>query len=389
VLVLIGAVYSGCKKTQSPFGVNAPQGLDIPSPTPDISRFYVSVVDLDKPATVANGFAAVTVYAVAPNGSVTLTALTGSNGTATITASTIPPGIWRIIVPGGQGLFPFSTSYLDIPVTISNQTVTMACGQTNLALTPTSLTTYYTSSGALFTYNLTYNQPNPLCIPVSLVISSFPTNWIASVSPISIGSNGSGQCSITIGGTTCLDAQPIFTVSGIDSTGNTRCVSAPATITHVFNTDLLVTWTTNSTPSVDAGSGDGCVLESYIAPPFMSCSGYCVDGWVTSVDIAYTNSCTKPTTINISNVNCGANCCGSGVWWNSSSYRSSANSGTAQTVLNSPVSAPLTITNCNGHGNPTLTFVLSNSDFSKGITYTGAVANSGTVTIFNESNWFF
>jgi|GEM_PF-5888043 len=387
MLTLIWTGHAGCKKTESPFGANSPNGVDVPSPTPDISLFYVSVQDLDKPSTVANGFAAVTVYAVEPNHSVTLNALTGSNGTASITGSTIPPGTWRIIVPGGQGSFPFSTSYLDVPVTTSNQTVTMACGQTSLTLNPTSLTTYYTQSGAIFTYNLTFNQPNPLNIPVSLIFSPFPTNWISTVTPATIGSNGTAQCAVTIGGTSCLDAQPIFTISAIDGSGNTRCVSAPSTITHVFNTGLLVTWTTNSTPSIDAGSGDGCSIGSYSRPPFMSCSGFCAAGWLTQINVSYTNACSKPTTIAMSTFNDNYGGCGNGAWWNTSSYITDTNatSGNAQIVYSGSGSSALTIA---GGSNPSLTFMLTNSDFPQGVTYTGTVANSGTVTIFNESNWF-
>lgn len=395
MLTLIWTGHIGCKKTESPFGVNAPNGLDVPSPTPNINLFYVSVQDLDKPSTVANGFAAVTVYAVEPNNSVTLMSLTGSNGTASITNSVIPPGTWRIIVPGGQGSFPFSTSFVDVPITASGQTVTMACGQTSLTLIPTNLTTYYSESGAIFTYNLTYNQPNPLSIPISLIISPFPTNWISTASPVTIGSYGVTQCAVTIGGSTCLDAQPIFTITAVDSAGNTRCVSAPSTITHVFNANLLVTWTTNSTPSIDACTNcqgnDGCNIGYYPMPPFMQCSGFCVAGWLTKINVSFTNACSKSTTIAMSNYNGGGYTgCGNGAWWNASSYITDTNAtaNNAQTAFSGSGSNSLTIAGPST-SNPSLTFVLTNSDFPKGVTYTGTVANSGTVTMFNESNWYF
>ncbi|HJT25221.1 MAG TPA: hypothetical protein VJ873_11645, partial [bacterium] len=57
---------SGCNKTNSPFGVYAPNGLDVPSPTPNIGTFYVSVQDLDKQVPFSN----VVVLAVQPDGAV-------------------------------------------------------------------------------------------------------------------------------------------------------------------------------------------------------------------------------------------------------------------------------------------------------------------------------
>ena len=203
-----------------------------------------------------------------------------------------------------------------------------------------------------------------------------------------IGAGANDQTSVTISTSGCVDQAPSFAVTAIDSAGNTRAVAAPTTITHSFPTTLLVTWTTNSTGSLDTNSGDGCPVPSP-RPPIMQCSGYCVNAWFTTITVSYTGACSKPTTVNITNSDAG--CCGSGAWWSGSNYIGTGPSGTVSSnpfvVFNGSGSAGLTISRRKEQSTPSVSFVISNSDFPRGLTYTGTVNNSGTVTLVDTINW--
>ena len=188
---LIG-FYWGCNKTDHPFGVNAPLGLDVPTstPTPIKGSFQVLVQDKLVPIQGVN------VFAVDPYGNTKATSATSAiYGIATLSPPSLINGVWNIFLPS-QGVsyivsgpqtiqhYYFNTS---IPVTVSGS------GSYSVTFISSGVSVYLGSVSQTFSpvypenlaVTASYNPTGNLNIPVSTIISTsivgtgaYPQNFV-------------------------------------------------------------------------------------------------------------------------------------------------------------------------------------------------------------------
>jgi hypothetical protein len=385
VLGIILAAIAGlnsCNKTESPFGIYAPNGLDVPTPTstPIMGSFYIALTDLDKAANFTN----INVIAVEPGGALTLTANSGTSGVARFAPlPAIRPGNWIIYVEP-QPSSVFAPCTFSAPINSSDQTVTIVAGGASLTLVPNTITSYNSQSGGLFIYSLVYHQPNPLFVPVTFSLSSVPYNWTINSSPATLGFGSNTQGSVTVSGIYCVDTAPSFSVTAFDSTGFIRSTSLPTTVTKTFINNITLSLVTNgyNNPQLYAGGGN----PSY--PSIMNCSGYVVNTWYCQVYVSYSYACNQPVTVAVINHNDqgGSSCCGEGAWWSTNNYIKSQNCNSSPAQVTGGSSWPLTVVNTTDGGNPILSFRLTCNDFPSGVASSVQVPNSGSTVILNV-NW--
>lgn len=390
LLLMVGIVIAinpvfwniGCNKTDSPFGVYAPNGLDVPSPTPNIGTFYVSVQDLDKKVPFSN----VIVLATQPDGAATYPATTGIDGRAAFSPSPVQSGIWTFTIPQQNG-FPFITSKMTQALTMANQTVNFSAGKAVISLMPTSLTAYYSNSGGIFTYNLTYQQPNPLCIPVSLTFSTLPINWNVSYGPTTLGKMPIDQVSVTITTLGCVDESPIMDITAIDETAPTgfaRSISSPITITKAFSSKVEAVY--NFSYSVNT-------VHTMTISGFPSCS----DGsltwniWYGTTSFNYNNGCTTPVTFLLFWNNNGGNCvCDDGMLINTNAsgteHQAIECSGGAVTVIGTGP-ATVAVVNSTQNSNAILNLKMLGTAFPNGLSGSVTLPKTytGSATIINQN----
>jgi hypothetical protein len=153
-------------------------------------------------------------------------------------------GNWQFEIKA-QPSFPYFESLMMAPISMNGQTVTFTAGNSKVSLTPISVEAYTSTGGNIFTYNILYDQPNPLKIPAGLALPALPLNWTSNLagSPTTIGSNSTNQASLTIWNSSCVDQQFSLAVTTMDSQGTIRAISAPQTISKLFNSSVTVIYT--------------------------------------------------------------------------------------------------------------------------------------------------
>ena len=109
---LISIYYFGCNKTDHPFGINAPKGLDVPSPTPLPFSGQINTLVVDDSVTV-NGPALTGIVIIATDRDGAASTLTTNLGTVTFNFNPITPGIWTVQVPA-QSIYALSQKYVTI-----------------------------------------------------------------------------------------------------------------------------------------------------------------------------------------------------------------------------------------------------------------------------------
>jgi hypothetical protein len=214
LLSLTTFIYQGCKNTDHPLGVYAPNGLDVPSPTPTpitgSIEVYVNYQNADQ--------VGVTVQMVDPNG---VTLSSGYPVTtqpyvnyAPFNPTSLTVGQWKAIIPQ-QG--NFNTSIQAFNVTGPGQfAVTFTQGLQVLSVSPVSQT-YSTSAGNNFLFGLNYNQTGNLNVPVSVTYNSLPNLW--SGIPLEIVLSNAETASVTFTKLGCDSAPVSVTFSAKDFSG--------------------------------------------------------------------------------------------------------------------------------------------------------------------------
>jgi len=257
-----------------------PYDRPFPTPTPITGAIDVYVED-----TVA--ISGLTIVAVPPSNSVTFTEVTGNNGTAYFNPGTFETGVWGFTIPQQKY---FATSFTGANILGPGQTVTFTTGPDapTIAFTPTSLTSYFYTSGVTISYNVVYSQPGNLLVPVNFTVSpSWPANWTSAYSPLLVGNTNVSNAALTVTATSCVNQKPVFNLQAFDGelTPKQKVISSPTTITKTFvsnaylvltyvggvGSSVPVTGTMNLTTSngcSDSSSLNGCLY-------WMSHNTYC------------------------------------------------------------------------------------------------------------------
>ncbi len=235
--------YLGCQKTDHPFGIYAPNGLDVPTATftPVTGAILAGVIDNNLPK------AGVTVTATDPFANV-MTSVTDSFGLAAFNPAVLNLGVWTIEVPT-QGRYYQSS--IPLTVTGSNDSVTFRAGNQTLSATPVTPQTYGSSNTSI-AYNLIYDQPYNLNVPVVLSTNSgLPAPWTKTFQPVTIG-NSVGSSNVTIGKTGCYYQAFSFLFNATDLFGN-PIDGKPATISRGFPIPIVIGF--SQTCSTQCGGG--------------------------------------------------------------------------------------------------------------------------------------
>ena len=221
--------YLGCNKTDHPFGIYSPNGLDIPTATatPVTGAILAGVVDNN----VAKS--GVTVLAVDPFG-VTIISITDGFGLAAFNPGTLTLGTWTIEVPT-QGRYYDSSIPLTVTASSINN-VTFQAGNQTISVTPVSANTYGTSNTSI-AYNIVYNQPLNLNVPVGLLTDvGIPSGWDKVFQPVTIG-NSVSSSAVTITKTGCSIQNCSFYFNAVDGNG-LLIHQVPTTINRGFTIPL-------------------------------------------------------------------------------------------------------------------------------------------------------
>jgi hypothetical protein len=316
--VLIACISVGCNGKNSP---STPYDLPF-SPTPtQIAHVYgpvmVSVVDKN---LAVHG---VTVLAIPPSGSATYSGATTTTGITTFNPPYLEVGNWTFIVPQQNG-FPFAPSTITMPVSVANEQANFNSAGATIQMTPPVPNAYSSTSGGVFVYGLTYNQPGNLLVPVNLVLSSMPNNWNGTSSPATLGYSGSVTGAVTITGVSCVDSSPSFSVTGVDMepTPYPRANSTPQTISKNFTSTVTVTWNTTGLNEDFCNNGNpiGIVYGNLTVSSSSACSPR-VNVSLNAGDCCYSQFQTPNGNIS------GANCGGGSIGFGTGSYSCTTLSG--------------------------------------------------------------
>lgn len=289
--VIVTALFGAFQISVFILGCNSKNGpatpYDLPfTPTPTqivhiTGPVMVSVQD--KSAAVTG----LTVLAIPPSGTVTLSQATTTTGIATFNPPYLEVGIWTFIVPV-QTPYPFAPSTITMPVSVANEMAAFASVPATIQLTPPVPSAFTGTNGGQFVYGMNYIQTGNLFVPVTMKISSLQSGWSGGYSPTTIGFSGNDSGYVTITGAGCVDESQNFAVTAFDLEASPyiRGTSAAQTVTKSFTSSISVQWV-NGSPFQNVSV---CNLEKKL-PGTLVVSG--------------TNSC---GTVNVYMTECSTNC---------------------------------------------------------------------------------
>lgn len=232
-----------CQKTSSPFGINAPYGLDVPTstPTPTTGNFNIYVVDGTSPIS------GVTVFLVDPSGNTSTSITQNVVGFSAFNIPNVTNGIWTAGV-SQQSYFGYSTMPITVTGNAAGNYYLTAPIQSLAVSNISSSQSYPYNTGTKLAYGVSYVQPGNLNEPVSLSCyppGSLPTGWGVTFYPSILGTEigaNSGTVTVTIPPSPCTINQPVFYFTGIkfNSTNSqpNYIQSTPQTITKNFTSNF-------------------------------------------------------------------------------------------------------------------------------------------------------
>ena len=213
--------YLGCNKTDHPFGIYSPNGLDVPTATATPLAGVINVFVVENNVAVSG----VTVNLKDPNGNYLGNIVTGSGAGAYAPFSPFPvtTGIWQAEVYT-QGHYLDATQSFVVSGGQTSVTFTAGVvGTTSPVITSGPLNQQYQTGNGNFGYGVTYTQPGNLSIPVSVELSNvLPTGFSSSPATFVLGLNGTilDQSNVTISKTACYTSNVPITFSAFDFLGN-------------------------------------------------------------------------------------------------------------------------------------------------------------------------
>lgn len=248
--------YIGCNKTDHPFGVYAPNGLDVPTVTATPLAGAIDVFVVENNSTVSG----VTVNLKDPNGNFLTAVATGNGAAAYAPFSPFPvtTGTWLAEVYT-QGHYLDSTQSFN--VTGGQTSVTFTAGVVGLTAPTFSSgpqNQQYQTGNGTFTYGVTYTQPGNLSIPVSVeLLNVLPTGFASSPSTFVLGAAGPGvdQSPVIISKTACYTVSVPVTFGAFDFLGTKVLNSTVFNVTRGFQIPLSVSV---SGTSSTVGCGGPC-----------------------------------------------------------------------------------------------------------------------------------
>lgn len=294
VLALLWGGQGGCKKSNSPFGVNAPQGLDVPTPTPTPISGAIEVFVQDNLVAMQG----VTVFIINPSGVTFGPSLTQpAVGMAPFNPSNVQPGVWTAFLPTqgvsfveaqGSNVFTFNYYYYNSTQTFNvsssgQNSVTFSAFDINtVSLAPVSC--FYPTSSAVIPITAVYNYFGNVNVPVSISsLTNLPNgNYIIPTSFV-LGEGVSFQ-PMTIVKPNCLPGDVPVSISAYDFSGITVNTS-PMTLIH--NNAIPVTfsyWFDSSGASCNGGGWTPCGTQHQCIVLSVNTSGDCGIGWNFSLD---------------------------------------------------------------------------------------------------------
>jgi hypothetical protein len=272
------------------------------------------------------------VLAIPPSGSVTYSQLTAIDGHAQFNPLSIEVGTWSFVIPA-QTPRPYGNSMATMSVSAPNQSITFIASQPTVGITPTSNTSYTSTNGGIINYNLIYNQPGNLLVPVKLKFSNLPTNWTAGSSPVTIGFTNVSNSSLTVTGVNCVDQSPSFAVTTLDliPTPTIRSWSDPQTIAKAFTSTVTVSWTT--TGINNNFCGNGTLIGIITGHLDVSVSNACASNVAVAVSWNTGNCCYNSFVTPKGTIG-AANCGGGSLQFGPGSYNCTVNSGATWGSIN-------------------------------------------------------
>src|SRR5581483_5868959 len=235
--------FLGCNKTDQPFGVNAPLGLDVPSqtPTPSTGAFNCYVYD-GVPNAGGSPKQGVTIVLLDPAGNTLNSSQTDQFGNASFNPNPLFTGTYHAIVQK-QGRYGLSS----LPITIASLTqgpVSIQFWEANQTLsiiggTPVS----FTASNGSFLVTLFYNQPGNLDVPISITSSSLPAAF-NSIPSNFILNQQSATIGVTINKVSCAVLNQSVSWTGKDFLGNDS-VTVATTLFRNFPVNIVLSASTS------------------------------------------------------------------------------------------------------------------------------------------------
>lgn len=237
---------AGCKKTNEPFGIYAPNGLDVPSPTPLPLSGAIVVNVSDGPSVVPN----LTILAIEPGNAITLTSVTNGGGQASFNPSVLPPGVWTIQVPTQTNPisnYDLSQQFVTIGPGFTNASINFVPGAFYATLTADVGNAYPTTLQNNLVYTLAVSQSGNLNVPETYSFSGMPFDVVPG--PTTLDLNAPSQ-TVTVQIPPCTPLEPAF-YSMFNRTGGTASQSLadsnsvtiqrgyPVTVTSLTHAEAL------------------------------------------------------------------------------------------------------------------------------------------------------
>ncbi|HVM31659.1 MAG TPA: hypothetical protein VMU88_00855 [bacterium] len=212
----LGGLAQGCKKTDSPFNVYAPHGLDVPSPTP-LPLTGAIVVNVSDGANVVPNLS---VWAIEPGNAVTLTAETNGGGQAAFNPNPLAPGVWTLRIPPQSNAlsdYGLSQQLVTIGPDVTNATVNFSPGVFFGAVSAVAGSSYPTTLQNNLVFNISVSQTGTLDVPVTYAWVGMPFSVVPG--PVTLDMNNPQQ-SVTVQVPACSVVEPSSSVAFYRSGGS-------------------------------------------------------------------------------------------------------------------------------------------------------------------------
>jgi hypothetical protein len=249
----------GCNKTDHPFGVNAPFGLDIPTltPTPSTGAFNCYVYD-GIPNAGGSPKQGVTIVLLDPAGNTVAANYTDQFGNALFNPNPLYTGVYNAVVQK-QDRYGISTLPITV-VSLSQGPASILFWDASQALSiiggaPISFTT---GSGS-FPLTLFYDQPGTLDVPVTVTANSLPSAWLLNPIGFSMGMAVSIQA-VTITKVSCSAFNQPVTWNGKDLLSNSL-VSEAITLYRSFPVSLVLSKNASGVSCAPSGIKGQCIFN--------------------------------------------------------------------------------------------------------------------------------
>ncbi len=299
VLALLWGGQGGCKKSNSPFGVNAPQGLDVPTPTPTPISGAIEVFVQDNFVAMQG----VTVFIINPSGVTFGPSLTQPTvGMAPINPPNVQPGVWTAFLPTqgvsfmvglNNNLEPYQRYYYNSTQTFNvspsgqGSVSFLSTGNNSVSLSPVSQIYPYA-----YPYDIpltaTYINNGNINVPVSVSCAGLPVGMNSSPTSFILGEGVTVQ-PINIVKTACYSSDLPFSVNVVDFM-NRSVSSSATTLYHDYSVPVSIYYYYNpggGCSSYDPCTGAGaCYCYNFGIQP----SNDCGVTWTYSMDTGCGNS---------------------------------------------------------------------------------------------------